>query len=132
MKSKIIKSLSQKIQKNGSRIPNQSKFIIDFAGVLSIDSGAAFGLVEGLFFVAETNPNLHIEIRNIKVRPYSFCFKLFTVFQDPYLEMLHQCGLHESVKVSSKSPEEVTSNVVAKNEKVKQRCSQNSQIISDL
>ena len=77
-------------------------------------------MVEGLFFVAETNPNLHIEIRNIKVRPYPFCFKLFTVFQDPYLDMLHQCGLHESVKVSSKSPEEITSNVVAEYEKVKQ------------
>ena len=128
MKSKIIKSLSQKIQKNGLRIPNQSKFIIDFAGVLSIDSGAAFGLVEGLFFVAETNPNLHIELRNIKVLPCPCYLKLFTVFQDSYLEMLHQCGLHGSVK----SPEEITSNVIAENEKVKQRSTQNSQIISDL
>ena len=97
-----------------------------------MDSGAAFGLVEGLFFVAETNPNLHIELRNIKVRPFPCYLKLCTVFQDPYLEMLHQCGLHESVKVSSKSPEEATSNVVAENEKVKQRSKPNSQIISDL
>ena len=64
---KIIKSLSQKIQKNGLRLPNQAKFIIDFEGVLSIDSGAAFGLVEGLFFVAETNPSLLIELQNIEV-----------------------------------------------------------------
>ena len=63
----IIKSLSQKIQKNGLRLPHQAKFIIDFEGVLSIDSGAAFGLVEGLFFVAETNPSLLIELQNIEV-----------------------------------------------------------------
>ena len=35
-----------------------------------MDSGAAFGLVEGLFFVAETQPSLHIELQNIEVRPY--------------------------------------------------------------
>jgi len=51
-------------------LPNQSKFIIDFEGVLSIDSGAAYGLVDGLFFVAETNPSLYIELQNIKVLPY--------------------------------------------------------------
>jgi len=102
-------SLSQKIQKNGLRLPNQSKFIIDFEGVLSIDSGAAFGLVEGIFFVAETQSSLHIELQNI---------------EDIHLEMLHQCGLHQSVRFSNKS--------LAENEKVKQRIPKKSQIISDL
>ena len=33
--------------------------------------GAAFGLVKGLFFIAETNPSLYIELQNIKILPYS-------------------------------------------------------------
>ena len=62
-----VKSLSQKLQKNGGRLPDNSNFIIDFEKVLAIDSGAAFGLTDGLLFVAESNPFLSIELRHIQV-----------------------------------------------------------------
>ena len=62
-----VKSLSQKLQKNGGRLPDNSNFIIDFEKVLAIDSGAAFGLTDGLLFVAESNPTLSIELRHIQV-----------------------------------------------------------------
>jgi len=62
-----VKSLSQKLQKNGGRLQDNSNFIIDFEKVLAIDSGAAFGLTDGLLFVAESNPSLSIELRYIQV-----------------------------------------------------------------
>ena len=63
----IFQSLSQKLQKNGGRLPDNSKFIIDFEKVLAIDSGAAFGLTDGILFVAESNPTLSIELCHIQV-----------------------------------------------------------------
>ena len=67
-------------------MPNKCRFIIDFDKVLAIDSGAAFGLTDGLLFVAESNPTLSIELHHIRA---------------DHLKMLAECGLHPSIKIKS-------------------------------
>ena len=62
-----IQSLSEKLQKNASRLDDNEEFIVDFTAVLSIDAGAAFGIVDGLQFVLEGNSTLRVLIVGIKV-----------------------------------------------------------------
>ena len=55
------------MQKNGSRLGNNEVFVIDFGSVISIDAGAAFGIVDGIQFVLEGNATLTIKLVDIQV-----------------------------------------------------------------
>ena len=55
------------MQKNGSRLDENEIFVVDFGGVISIDAGAAFGIVDGIQFVMEGNTTLTIKLVDIKV-----------------------------------------------------------------
>ena len=76
LKHIVFQSLSQKLQKNGGRLPDHCRFIIDFEKVLAIDSSAAFGLTDGLLFVAESNPTLSIELHHIQVEINYYCINI--------------------------------------------------------
>ena len=69
---------------------------------MAIDSGAAFGLTDGLLFVAESNPTLRIELRHIQVNINNFISHQHLFFQADHLKMLTECGLHPSIKVDGK------------------------------
>ena len=69
---------------------------------MAIDSGAAFGLTDGLLFVAESNPTLSIELLHIQVNISNFISYQHKFFQADHLKMLNECGLHPSIKVDGK------------------------------
>ena len=64
----IFQALSDKIQRNASRLKPDSILLLDFEKVLSIDGGATLGLIDGISFALKFNPTLTIQIENIKVR----------------------------------------------------------------
>ena len=72
-------------------MPDKCRFIIDFDKVLAMDSGAAFGLTDGLLFVAESNSTLSIELHHIRA---------------DHLKMLTECGLHPSIKIKHEIDDE--------------------------
>merc|ERR1719454_300894 len=84
-------SLSEKMQKNASRLADHEEFIVDFTAVLSLDSGAAFGITDGLQFVIEGNSTLRVMIVGIK---------------DEHLRMLKICGLPKTISINGDAPEE--------------------------
>ena len=59
------RSLQAKIQRNAERLPDHSRFCIDFAKVTSIDAGAAVGIVDGVQFSWDSNHTLEINLSNI-------------------------------------------------------------------
>ena len=63
----VFQALSDKIQRNASRLKPDSILLLDFEKVLSIDGGATLGLVDGITFSLKFNPTLKIQIENIKV-----------------------------------------------------------------
>ena len=63
-----FQALSDKIQRNASRLKPDSILLLDFEKVLSIDGGATLGLVDGITFSLKFNPTLKIQIENIKVK----------------------------------------------------------------
>ena len=74
---------------------------------MAIDSGAAFGLTDGLLFVAESNPTLSIELLHIQVNISNFISDQHKFFQADHLKMLTECGLHPSIKVDGKTVNDV-------------------------
>jgi len=83
-------SLSEKLQKNASRLEDNEEFIIDFNAVLSMDAGAAFGIVDGLQFAIEGNKTLRVMIVGI---------------QDEHIRMLKVCGLPKTISINGEAPE---------------------------
>ena len=67
MKNKIFQALSDKIQRNASRLAPNSELVLDFTKVLSIDGGATAGVVDGIGFALQFDPTLTINIVKIQV-----------------------------------------------------------------
>ena len=68
MKNKIFQALSDKIQRNASRLAPNSELVLDFTKVLSIDGGASAGVVDGVGFALKFDQTLTINIVKIQVR----------------------------------------------------------------
>lgn len=93
-------SLSEKMQKNGARLPDYCEFIVDFTKVTDIDAGAAFGIVDGIQFVIEGNKTLKVKLVGIN---------------EHHVGMLKECGLPKSVMINGADAEDVTFAVVTDN-----------------
>ena len=73
MKNEIFQALSDKIQRNASRLAPNSELVLDFTKVLSIDGGATAGVVDGVGFALQFDPTLTINIVKIQVMQHKFC-----------------------------------------------------------
>ena len=76
--------LSEKIQERGDTAFG-NRLEINFKNALAMDTGAAMGIVDGIQFALDGNPELEI---------------ILTEISDDKIDMLKLCGLPESVAVN--------------------------------